>query len=43
MERKVEMERLELLNSQNDTRKFYKALNNVRKPFKPRVTCARTN
>jgi 2'-5' RNA ligase len=35
---KVEMERLELLNSQNDTRKFYKALNNARKPFKPRVT-----
>jgi hypothetical protein len=35
---KVEMERIELLNSQNDTRKFYKALNNARKPFKPRVT-----
>jgi 2'-5' RNA ligase len=35
---KVEMERLELLNSQNDTRKLYKALNNARKPFKPRVT-----
>jgi hypothetical protein len=35
---KVEMERLELLNSQNDTRKLYKALNNARKTFKPRVT-----
>ena len=38
------MKEIEELNSQNETRWCYKLINNMRKPFKPRIiTCRKTN
>jgi sorting nexin-29 len=38
-----QLKETESLNSQNETRKFYQLVNNVRKEFKSRITCRKEN